>query len=81
MTAHLNGYAPKLTGKAKDNRKNMTPEEKKLRYQHLNKHYVKFYRQRPILNFIADFLSNEVLLVIEIDGSQHYPPDGLEYDT
>jgi very-short-patch-repair endonuclease len=32
---------------------------------------VKFKRQRPILNFIVDFFSSEINLIIEVDGSSH----------
>ena len=32
---------------------------------------IKFKRQRPLDRFIVDFLSQEVGLVIEIDGSSH----------
>ena len=33
-----------------------------------------FRRQRPVLNYIADFMCKELMLVIEVDGSIH----GLE---
>jgi very-short-patch-repair endonuclease len=32
---------------------------------------VKFKRQRPIGNYIVDFFSQEIGLIIEIDGSSH----------
>ena len=32
---------------------------------------VAFKRQRPISNFIVDFFSGEIGLIIEIDGSSH----------
>jgi len=32
---------------------------------------VKFKRQRSIDNFIVDFMSQEIGLIIEIDGSSH----------
>jgi len=31
-----------------------------------------FRRQRPILNYIADFVCMELMLVIEIDGLSHH---------
>lgn len=37
-----------------------------------NKVDVKFKRQRPILNFIVDFFSAEIGLIIEIDGNSHF---------
>ena len=32
---------------------------------------IKFKRQRPITNYIVDFFSQQIGLVIEIDGSSH----------
>lgn len=32
---------------------------------------VDFDRQRPILNYIVDFYSKELMLAIEIDGNRH----------
>lgn len=31
-----------------------------------------FNRQRPVLNFIADFMCKELKLVIEVDGYSHF---------
>lgn len=31
-----------------------------------------FNRQRPILNFIADFMCKELKLIIEVDGYSHF---------
>jgi very-short-patch-repair endonuclease len=31
----------------------------------------RFLRQRPVLNYIVDFMCKELMLVIEIDGSIH----------
>ncbi len=30
-----------------------------------------FFRQRPVLNYIADFLCKELMLIIEVDGLTH----------
>jgi very-short-patch-repair endonuclease len=30
-----------------------------------------FRRQRPVLNYIADFMCKELMLIIEVDGSIH----------
>lgn len=38
----------------------------------------KFKRQRPIDNFIVDFFSAEIKLIIEIDGNSHY--NKADYD-
>ena len=65
---------------ARDLRKNMTRQEKHLWYDFLCKYPVKWVRQRPIDSFIVDFYCFKAKLVIEIDGSQHYSEQGLEYD-
>ena len=66
---------------AKELRKNMTPQEKHLWYDYLGKYPIKIYRQRIIDNFIVDFYCAKAKLVIELDGSQHYTPDGKHYDS
>ena len=58
----------------------MTKQEKHLWYDFLCDYPVKIYRQRIIDNFIVDFYCHKAKLVIEIDGSQHYTPDGKDYD-
>ena len=68
--------------KRKQLRKNSTESEKKL-WQYLrNKQFegLKFYRQYGIGNYIVDFYSSSIKLVIELDGSQHFTDEGLEYD-
>ncbi len=58
----------------------MTSQERKLWYEFLRTYPVKFYKQRIIDNFIADFYCHVARLVIEIDGSQHYEQQGQAYD-
>jgi|ERR1043165_168939 very-short-patch-repair endonuclease len=41
----------------------------------------KFRRQHPIAQFIADFYSHRLKLVIEIDGSIHQLKEQKEYDN
>ena len=65
---------------ARDLRKNMTSQEKKLWYQFLHKYPVRFYRQRRIADYIVDFYCASEKLVIEIDGGQHYDPEAMEAD-
>ena len=65
---------------AKKLRKNMTKEEKHLWYDFLNSYPINFQRQKTIGNYIADFYCAKAKLVIEIDGSQHYSKEGLQYD-
>ena len=62
-------------------RREMTPHERKLWYLFLRKYPVKIYKQRIIGRFIVDFYCASASLVIELDGSQHYDPQGLAYDT
>jgi len=39
-----------------------------------------FRRQRPVLNFIADFMSKELMLIIELDGITHQWEGAIEKD-
>lgn len=57
---------------AKTLRKNMTPWERKLRYEFLRKYPIRFQRQKAKENYIVDFYCAKAGLVIELDGSQHY---------
>lgn len=62
-------------------RREMTPHERKLWYLFLRKYPVKFFKQRIIGSYIVDFYCSSAKLVIEIDGSQHYDIQGMEYDA
>lgn len=73
-------YNNKLTPNAKKLRKNMTPEERKLWYEFLSNYPVRILRQKVINNYIVDFYCAKAKLAIEVDGSQHYTEEGLEYD-
>ena len=75
------GYNKKIVENARVLRKNMTPQEGKLWHSYLKSYPLKFYRQRVIDNFVADFYCSKAKLIIEIDGSQHYTVAGQEYDT
>lgn len=70
----------RMLNQAKALRKNMTPQEKKLWYQFLKYHPVRFYKQRIILSFIVDFYCSAARLVIEVDDSQHFTSQGKAYD-
>jgi very-short-patch-repair endonuclease len=74
-------YNPKLIEKAKELRKNMTPAEKKLWNNYLKTLKTKFFRQRPIDNFIVDFYCAKLKLVIEIDGETHFTDEEKNYDS
>lgn len=78
------GYLPyntELTTFARQNRKTSTGYEQKMWRELLrNKQFLgyKFIRQKPIGNYIVDFYSSELKLVIEIDGDSHV--DNPQYD-
>jgi len=40
-----------------------------------------FRRQRPVLNYIADFMCKELMLIIEVDGITHHSPEAIKKDT
>lgn len=76
-------YVPKnpaMTPRARELRKEMTPQERHLWYDFLSRYPVRFRRQRVIESFVADFYCSDALLVIELDGSRHYTEQGLAYD-
>jgi len=73
-------YNNKIISAARNLRKDMTPQEKRLWYDFLRNHPAKFYRQRIIENFIVDFYCAKAKLVIELDGSQHYTVQGIAHD-
>ena len=72
---------PKLTSRAQELRKNMTPEERKLWYQYLRQYPVQWNRQKVIGQYIVDFYCKRAKLIVELDGSQHYEPQGMAYDA
>ena len=71
------GYVPynkTLTDKARQNRKNPTPAERKLWFEvlrHERFNQLKFTRQKPLGDYIVDFYCAERMLAIEIDGDSH----------
>ena len=72
---------PELKEHAIKMRKNMTDEEKKVWYQILKGRVPKFHRQRIIGNYIVDFFSPKLKLIIEIDGYQHFYEENKAYDS
>ena len=64
-------YNKKMIPLAKNLRKNMTLEEKKLWYDFLKNYPVRFQRQKTIDNYIVDFYCHKAKLVVELDGIQH----------
>ena len=70
----------KLTSRAQTLRKNMTKEERRLWYEYLHDYPCRFRRQVTVGNYIIDFYCAAAKLAIELDGSQHYEPEEIEYD-
>ena len=67
-------YNKALTDKARQNRRNPTPAERKfwlevLKHKRFN--HLKFTRQKPLGAYIVDFYCAERMLAIEIDGDSH----------
>jgi len=73
-------YNHKLKRRVQQLRKSQTKWETKLWYGYLSKYPIRFTRQKPIGNYIVDFYCFAAKLVVELDGSQHYSDNGLEYD-
>lgn len=73
-------YNKSLIDNAKSLRQSMTDEERHLWYDFLRGYPIKFRRQAVIDKYIADFYCPQIGLVIELDGSQHFEDDGIEYD-
>ncbi len=67
-------------GRAKQLRKNATPQEQKLWYRFLRYCTPGVRRQRPFENYILDFYCAELKLCIELDGGQHFEAANVEYD-
>ena len=64
---------PIAVERAKAMRRRLSPFEAKL-WRHLKQRQVagtKFRRQAPVGPYIADFLSHDAMLVVEIDGETH----------
>ena len=80
MPVHNLPYDRRLNSRAKDLRRKMTPQERKLWFGFLRNYPIKIYKQRVIEFFIVDFYCAEAKLVIELDGSQHYTEQGSLYD-
>lgn len=73
-------YNPKLTSRANELRKNMTPAETKLWTGFFKTYPLNIVRQKIIDNYIVDFYCAKLDLVIEIDGNVHDTPEAQGYD-
>ena len=47
----------------------------------MRSYHIRFLRQKFLGRYIADFYCPQAKIVIELDGSQHYEPMGMEKDT
>lgn len=74
-------HNPQLTNRAQELRRNMTKEERKLWYEYLSGYPHRFRRQVTVGNFILDFYCAAAKLAVELDGSQHYQPQGIARDA
>lgn len=73
-------YNKNLIPRAKELRKNATPQENELWYKFLRNYPIRFQRQKTIGQFIVDFYCHGAKLAIELDGSQHFTPEGITHD-
>ena len=74
-------HKKQLVPLARQLRREMTKEERRLWYDFLRTYPVRFLRQRVIGNYIVDFYCAQAKLVIELDGSQHYEADAAQKDA
>ena len=65
---------------AKENRRNMTDAERVLRNSVRTIPDVRFRRQHPIGDYIANFICLKKRLIIEVDGGYHSEPRQQEDD-
>ncbi len=81
--SNLYGYNKNLKGFARTNRSAMTKAEACLWKYVLKARQMRGYqfrRQRPVLNYIADFMCKELMLIIEVDGITHHDPETQKND-
>ena len=69
-----------MLSRARSLRKEMTPWERKLWYLFFRSYPAKVYKQHIIGPYIVDFCCPAARLIIELDGSQHFTPEGRAED-
>src|SRR5687767_9554384 len=62
-------------------RRDPSQAERKLWFEFLRDLPVKFTRQKPLGNYIADFYCASRRLIIEVDGDSHFNEQGADYDA
>ena len=70
-----------LVSRARELRRDMTKDERRLWFDYLRTYPVRFSRQKVLGRYIADFYCAQAGLVLELDGSQHYEPEEQEKDA
>ena len=76
-------YNKQLKTKSRELRNNATKAEIKLWSKALNGKQCfgySFRRQRPVLYYIADFMCQELMLIIEVDGWTHHFEEVVKKD-
>jgi len=76
-------FNSELKERARGLRNNTTEAEKKIWLEILSNDKMlglRFLRQKPLLNFIADFYCSKLMIVIEIDGDTHDDEKAKIYD-
>ncbi|MFM9882191.1 MAG: endonuclease domain-containing protein [Burkholderiales bacterium] len=74
-------YRPSLTAAARSLRNALTAPDRRLWFEFLRGHPVRFLRQKPLGPFIVDFFSAQIQLAIEIDGDGHYSAEAVDRDA
>ncbi|AKH16954.1 endonuclease domain-containing protein [Deinococcus soli (ex Cha et al. 2016)] len=74
-------HSRRLVPRARELRGAMTPAERRLWFDLLRSHPVRFRRQVPLLGFILDFYAPSARVCVEVDGASHDSPDAVAYDA
>jgi very-short-patch-repair endonuclease len=74
-------YRRRLKRSARTLRRDPTPAERKLWFEFLRDLPIRFTRQKPLGEYIADFYCAREMLVIEVDGDSHFTNAGERYDA
>ena len=73
-------YRRDLKRRSQSLRRDPSPAERKLWYEFLRDHPIKFTRQKPLGPYIVDFYCSCRRLVIEVDGDSHFTGGAAAYD-
>ncbi|GGR56926.1 endonuclease [Deinococcus seoulensis] len=74
-------HSRRLVPRARELRRAMTPAERRLWFDLLRSHPVRFRRQVPLLGFILDFYAPSARLCVEVDGRSHDGAEAQAYDA